>query len=635
MMNLTPQKALQKYWGYDYFRPKQEEIIQAVLNKQDTFALLPTGGGKSICYQIPAVITPGIALVISPLLSLMRDQVMQLEQRNIKALYIPGGIKYNDLDTLLDNCIYGNYKLLYLSPERLQNELVLERIKQMNLSLIAVDEAHCISQWGHDFRPAYRNIARFRENFEDVPCIALTATATAQVREDILEQLHFTEAKVVTNSFERKNLAYQVIWEDDKRNRLVRIFKGISGSGIVYVRSRKAAQHYAHFLNERGIQAHFYHGGLSTGERQVRFKEWSDNKTQVMVATSAFGMGIDKADVAAVVHVELPESMEAYFQEAGRAGRNGKTAKSIILVNPSDKERLSNQFIKVLPSVEFVKKVYKKLNSFFQIPYGGGEQETFRFDFMNFCKTYSFNTLLTYNTLQLLDRNSVIILSQEFYRKATLQFKISPVQLTYYLIKNPGIDAIVKNILRTYGGIYDQPLVIDHTLISKKAGVPLVQIHQVLLQLQQDDIAVYEHTQFDTALTFLVQREDDLTVNRIAPAVNAQNTRKVNQVKSILRYVETDTLCRSIQLLAYFEEIQKEACGICDVCLKKSQATKTTNTQELKTEVLKLLETKTYNSHELVEALAISDAPILLQLLKELLSSKKIKINASNRYQLL
>ncbi len=626
-------EVLKAYWGYESFRPQQEAIITSVLAGKDTFALLPTGGGKSICYQIPALLSEGITLVISPLLSLMRDQVTQLEKRNIKALYIPGGIPYAELDVLLDNCIYGNYKLLYISPERLQNELVLQRIKQMNLALIAVDEAHCISQWGHDFRPAYRTISRFRENFPEVNCIALTATATRQVQEDILTQLDFNEPQIFKNSFERKNLAYRVLWEENKLNRLVHLFKSTSGSGIVYVRSRKTAQEYAAFLSDSGIKAHFYHGGLSSGERQQRFTDWSVNQTQVMVATSAFGMGIDKADVNTVVHIELPESMESYFQEAGRAGRNGEPAKSVILVNPSDKERLANQFLKVLPAVSFVKKVYKKLNSFFQIPYGGGEQETFRFDFMNFCKTYSLNTLLTYNALQLLDRNSILILSQEFYRKSTLQLVVSPVNLTYYLIKNPGLDAVVKSILRTYGGIYDQPMAIDHTLISKKAGVPLAQVHQNLLQLHTDNLALYDHTHYDTALTFLVQREDDLSINPVAPAIKAQNTRKVNQVQSILKYIENDRICRSVQLLAYFEEEQKDVCGICDVCLAKLK--KEIDLKQLQLEILKVLKQESKSSTELALLFKEIDEQSLILALKQLLFTQQLKINSSNRYQLL
>lgn len=634
-MSITPLEALQKFWGYGAFRPKQLEIIEAVQNKQDTFALLPTGGGKSICYQIPALISEGITLVISPLLSLMRDQVMQLENRNIKALYIPGGIKYNDLDTLLDNCIYGNYKLLYLSPERLQNELVLARLKQMNLSLIAVDEAHCISQWGHDFRPAYRNISSFRENFPEITCIALTATATKKVQEDIVEQLSLDKPKIVQQSFERKNLAYIILKEEDKYYRLIYLFKKYTGSAIVYVRSRKTAQNYAEYLNNNGLKAHYYHGGLGNGERQERFNDWSTNKTQVMVATSAFGMGIDKADVETVVHVELPESLESYFQEAGRAGRNGKHANSIILYNESDKDRLANQFLKVLPAVSFVKKVYKKLNSFFQVSYGEGEQETFRFDFMNFCKTYNFNTLLTYNALQLLDRNSVIILSQEFYRKATLQITITPVNLTFYLIKNPGIDDIVKSILRTYGGIYDQPLVIDHTLIAKKSRAPLAQIHQVLLQLHQDDVALYDHTHFDTAVTFLVQREDELTINRIAKSINTQNTRKVNQVKNILGYLENNKICRSIQLLAYFEEKQQSKCSFCDVCLAEARKKRKPNGLAVQNKILALLVSKPYSSKSLNQLLSSVEEQELLSALKTLLETNKITITPSNLYKIL
>ncbi len=630
----SPQDVLKTYWGYDSFRPAQQEIITAVLNGKDAFALLPTGGGKSICYQIPGLLKEGITLVISPLLSLMRDQVTQLQKRNIKALYIPGGIKYSELDTLLDNCIYGNYKFLYLSPERLQSELVLERIKQMNISLIAVDEAHCISQWGHDFRPAYRAISRFRENLPEVNCIALTATATKQVQQDILEQLQLQEPAVFKNSFERKNLAYRVLWEEDKHNRLVSLFKGATGSGIVYVRSRKTAVDYAAFLHQSGITAHYYHGGLSTGERQQRFEAWSSNQTQVMVATSAFGMGIDKADVSTVVHVELPESMESYFQEAGRAGRNGGLSQSLILVNASDESRLSNQFLKVLPSVSYVKKVYKKLNSFFQIPYGGGEQETFRFDFSSFCHTYNFNTLITYNALQLLDRNSILILSQEFYRKATLQLQVTPVQLTYYLIQNPGLDSIVKSILRTYAGIYDQPITVDHVLISKKAGVPLAQIHQALLQLEKDELAIYEHTQFDTSITFLVQREDELSINPIAPAIKAQNTRKLEQVQSILSYVKNKEVCRSTQLLAYFEEKQDTPCGICDVCRSKKDKNKQSITG-LSERILLLLQKQKYSSRELSEILKIEDEKELTLALKSLLVSKQITLTPTNRYTLL
>ncbi|WP_031425934.1 ATP-dependent DNA helicase RecQ [Flavimarina sp. Hel_I_48] len=630
-MNLDPQQALVKFWGYEYFRPQQQEIISAVLAGKDAVALLPTGGGKSLCYQIPAVVREGIVLVVSPLLSLMRDQVMQLSNKGIKAMYIPGGTPYQELDTLLDNCIYGNYKLLYLSPERLQQELVIERIKQMNISLLAIDEAHCISQWGHDFRPAYRNIATFRQLIPEVNCLAVTATATPQVTADMLAQLELKEPQVFQTSFQRKNLAYLVLREEDKLYRLKRIFSSKKGSGIVYVRSRKTAHKYAAYLNANGIKAHFYHGGLANKERDTRFTDWMENTVQVMVATSAFGMGIDKADVQTVVHVELPESLESYFQEAGRAGRNGDRAGSIILYGPGDTQRLKNQFVKILPTVAMVRLVYKRLNSYFQISYGEGTQENFRFNFMNFCMTYDLNTLTTYNALQVLDRNSVLLLGQEFFRKASLQIKVSPVTLTYNLIKNPGIDLIIKTILRTYGGIFDQPLNIDHSAIAKKTNVSVAAVHDALLQLEKDDLVIYAHESFDTAITFLVPREDDHVINTIARNVKAQNKRKIEQVEAILYYVENDSICRSVQLLSYFGEKGSKPCGKCDICAKKSPKT-TKNPSAIAEKITSILREQAMNSRSLCIKLPdFTEAEILLQL-KNLLEEGQIELTQHNTY---
>ncbi len=630
-MKLDPQQALAKYWGHDDFRPQQLEIINAVLARKDAVALLPTGGGKSLCYQIPAVLQEGLVLVVSPLLSLMRDQVMQLNNKGIKAMYIPGGTPYQELDTLLDNCIYGNYKLLYLSPERLQQELVIARIKQMNISLLVIDEAHCISQWGHDFRPAYRNIAAFREIIPEVNCLAVTATATPQVKKDMLKQLELKDPQVFQTSFQRKNLAYLVLPEEDKLYRLRQIFSRKKGAAIVYVRSRKTAHKYAHYLNANNVKAHFYHGGLENKERDSRFQDWMDNKVQVMVATSAFGMGIDKADVQTVVHVELPESLESYFQEAGRAGRDGNPAGSIILYAPGDALRLKNQFIKILPSTAMVRFVYKKLNSYFQISYGEGEQSTFRFSFMHFCKTYDLNTLTTYNALQVLDRNSVLLLAQEFSRKASLQIKVSPVSLTYNLIKNPGIDLIIKTILRTYGGIFDQPLNIDHAAIAKKSNTSVSAVHGALLQLEKDDLITYAHESFDTAITFLVPREDDHVINTISRDVKAQNERKTEQVQAMLSYIENGSVCRSRQLLAYFGEKNSDPCGKCDVCSKKSPK-KTENPSAIAEKIAVLLQDSPLNSRAICEKLPIhTEAEIIIQL-KNLLEEKRIKLTQNNTY---
>ena len=632
-MSMTPQQALHKFWGYDHFRPQQLEIISAVLAGKDAVALLPTGGGKSLCYQLPAIILEGIVIVISPLLSLMRDQVMQLSHKGIKAMYIPGGTPYQELDTLLDNCIYGNYKLLYLSPERLQQELVIERLKQMNISLLAIDEAHCISQWGHDFRPAYRTIAAFRKSIPEVNCLAVTATATPKVAQDILEQLNLKEPQTFQTSFKRNNLSYLVLPEEDKLYRLGQLFRKKKGAAIVYVRSRKTAQKYARHLNAQHIKAHFYHGGLHAQERDIRFQEWMEDSVQVMVATSAFGMGIDKANVQTVVHVELPESVESYFQEAGRAGRNGTPAGSIILHSPWDAQRLKNQFLKVLPGIEQVQLVYKKLNSYFQISYGEGEQETFRFNFMQFCKIYELNTLITYNALQILDHNSVLLLVQEFSRKASLQIIVTPVALTYNLIKNPKIEPIIKTILRTYGGIFDQPLNIDHAIIAKKANTTVMAVHEALLQLEHDDLIAYTHENFDTAITFLVPREDKHVINTIARDVKAQNQRKITQVQSMLHYVENDTVCRSRQLLAYFGEKDSTPCGKCDVCINKSPK-KTEKSSIIAEKIRILLQEGPLNSRALCEKLpAYAEKEIIIQL-KNLLEKQRIKLTPNNTYTL-
>lgn len=632
-MSAQALKALQKFWGHTGFRAQQEEIIDTVLAGKDALALLPTGGGKSLCYQLPAILKPGIVLVISPLLSLMRDQVTQLELRGIKAMYIPGGTLYRELDTLLDNCIYGNYKLLYLSPERLQQELVLARLHQMNISLLAVDEAHCISQWGHDFRPAYRSIAAFRESVPEVNCLALTATATSKVVQDIVEQLQLGSGTIFQTSFERKNLAYRVRADEDKNYTLERLLTRDTGPAIIYVRSRKSAQQYAAFLNGKNIKAHYYHGGLGSDERDKYFENWARNEVQVMVATNAFGMGIDKADVQTVVHVELPESVEAYFQEAGRAGRNGSAAQSIILYNAGDMSRLKNQFIKTLPTVADVNLTYKKLNSYFQIAYGEGDQQVFRFNFMDFCKTYGLNTIITYNALQILDRNSVLLLAKEFHRKASLLITVTPVALTYHLIKNQGLDLIVKTILRTYGGIFDQQMTIDHAAIAGKSGKTVGLVHEALMILERDNLATYDHESYDTAITFLEPREDDRLINRIAKDVTAQNERKTQQVAAMLRYVNNDQICRSRQLLAYFGERKAENCGICDVCLRLKRKDLRPK-PELTDKLIAVLAAQPKTSRQICIKLTEYTENEIIDTIRRLLETGKISLNENNTYQI-
>lgn len=463
-----PINILEQYWNFTSFRPYQEEIINAVLDNEDTFALLPTGGGKSICFQIPALIKEGICIVISPLIALMKDQVNNLQNKGIKAMAITSGIKYAELDTLLDNCIYGNYKFLYLSPERLQQEIVKQRIAQMNVNLIAVDEAHCISQWGNDFRPAYKHIKILRELHPSVNVIALTATAKPEVVAETLSELDFIDPKVFQASFSRPNLAYQVNYSEDKLYDLEQLLLKHPGSAIIYVRSRKSTIEIHNALVQKGFSSTFYHGGIPTKDKQDRLTQWMNDQKQIMVATTAFGMGIDKPDVKNIIHINLPESLESYYQEAGRAGRNNNDAFATILTNSSDEQILKKQFILNLPSINDIKMVYRKLCNFFQISYGEGELTSHQFNFSEFCKAYDFKAGKTFNILQLLDRNSIIKMSQQFNYKTKLQFIVSNTAMFSYLETHSHFSLVIKTILRTYGGIFEHQLAINLGLVAKK-----------------------------------------------------------------------------------------------------------------------------------------------------------------------
>lgn len=628
-----PINILERYWNFTEFRPEQEAIINAVIEGEDTFVLLPTGGGKSLCFQIPALVKAGICVVISPLIALMKDQVQQLNDKGIKAMALTNGITYSQLDTLLDNCIYGNYKFLYLSPERLQQELVQERIRQMNVNLIAVDEAHCISQWGSDFRPAYKNIALLRQLQPSVNVVALTASATPEVVNDIIKELDFIQPKIFKQSFSRPNLGYMVYHENDKYYRIETILKKYKESSIIYVRNRKLTLDVSTFLNSKNISATHYHGGLTNAEKDTNMALWVQNKKQVMVATNAFGMGIDKPDVKTVIHLNLPESIESYFQEAGRVGRNGDKAFAVILKNNSDEVLVKNQFLSVLPTVDFVKQVYRKLCSYFQISYGEGEYETFDFDFNSFCKTYSFSTILAYNALLLLDRNSVITLSKQFKNKVSVQFIISSSTLFSYLENHTNFNLIVKSMLRMYGGIFDHDSKIDLSKIAEKASTTENMVTQVLQKLESDEVINLHLAKTDAQVTFIEPREDDKTINRIAAIIEQQNELKQQQVKSMLAYVENDSVCKSMQLLAYFGEKDAKPCGICSVCTSTKKTVKPQDTNVIKKRIIELLETGDQSSRNMIAALNCTETE-LKSVLKLLLEHDIISITPTNTYKL-
>ncbi|MFC4721591.1 ATP-dependent DNA helicase RecQ [Geojedonia litorea] len=627
-----PLSLLERYWNHSSFRPLQEDIINAVLDNEDVFTLLPTGGGKSICFQIPALIKDGLCIVVSPLIALMKDQVNTLNQKGIKAMAITSGISYAELDTLLDNCIYGNYKFLYLSPERLQQDIVQQRIEQMPVNLIAVDEAHCISQWGNDFRPAYKHIAILRQLHPSVNLIALTATAKARVIADIIESLDLLSPKVFKASFNRPNIAYQVLNTEDKTYKIEQILKAYPGPSIIYVRSRKAAVEMSNQLASKNISSTFFHGGIPNAQKQERLQAWLSDRTQVMVATTAFGMGIDKADVKTIIHINLPESLESYYQEAGRAGRNNETAYAVILKNASDANSLKNQFLKSLPTVDILKTIYRKLCNYFQISYGEGELTTHQFNFNAFCTTYQFNTKIAYNAIQVLDRTSILKLSQQFNYSTKLQFKVSNMVLFQYLETYPSLELLIKTILRTYGGIFEHLLNIDIALITKKTGLAENEVIASLKRLEKDGMVDFSFSNTDSEITFLQPREDDKTIHRIAKIVEQQHELKAQQLQAVLDYVDNDSVCKSIQLLDYFGEQNTVNCGICSVCLTKKKQVQP-DFKTVQRDIILALETTPLSSRAMVNQL-IHEEAVILDVLKTLLEHEIIELTASNLYKL-
>ncbi|WP_345742806.1 RecQ family ATP-dependent DNA helicase [Aquimarina aggregata] len=630
----SPLQILEQYWKHNSFKPLQEEIINSVLEANDTFALLPTGGGKSICFQIPALLKEGICIVISPLIALMQDQVSNLQAKGIKAIALPSGIKYSELDTLLDNCIYGNYKFLYLSPERLQQDIVKERLKQMNINLIAVDEAHCISQWGNDFRPSYKKIKILKDLKPTAPVIALTASATSRVVDDIISELDLFQTKIFRQSFFRSNLGYWVIKAEDKIYKINQILNKYPGTSIIYVRNRKTAVELSDFLNSSGSSASYYHGGVDAIEKTKRFKLWHKEEIRVMVATSAFGMGIDKPNVRTVIHYNIPESIESYFQEAGRAGRDGKKAFAFLLKNETDNNRLNNQFIKVLPDTDTVKIVYRKLSNYFRISYGEGEQSIHEFDFNTFCKTYDINTLVSYNVLQFLDRCGVIRFTQRFTKKSSLQILTTGNQLLTYIENNKNYEIVLKTILRTYGGIFDEKIAINIPVIASKVNLDEKEVIMLLQKLHASELVDFNYKQYDAEIIFLVPREDDHTINRIKHHLTEQNNEKIKKVNAILKFSENNSQCKSVQLLNYFGEKEAKECGICSFCSNKQKNHKKHDITKIQEDIIRLLREKKLSSRDLIAMLAYPEE-IILDVLREMNAHQIIKINHNNNYQLL
>jgi ATP-dependent DNA helicase RecQ len=629
---MTIHEILQNYWNYNNFRPLQEEIIQSILLGNDTLALLPTGGGKSVCFQVPALARKGICLVISPLIALMKDQVENLQARGIEAIAVVSGMAKREIDLALDQCVYGEVKFLYLSPERLLSELVKERIRYMDVNLIAVDEAHCISQWGYDFRPPYLHIASIRELHPGVPVLALTATATALVKKDILEKLKFRQNNIFQKSFERKNLSYVVQEEDNKFRKILDIIKGVKGCGIIYVRSRKETFETAQFLKQSGISADFYHAGLDAESRSQKQQSWKENRHDVMVATNAFGMGIDKPDVRFVIHKDIPESLEAYYQEAGRAGRDEQKAYAVLLYNHADRVALEKKFELSFPTVDEIKKVYHYLGNHYQLAHGAGTGLSFDLDIGEFCIKYKLDAIKTLNALKFLEKDAYLSFTESVFLPSRFKFQLSHEQLYNFQLQHKNYDLFVKTLLRSYGGCFDHYVRLREGELGRRTQMSLFQVVDTMKALESLDVLIYLPQTDHPQVTYTRARVDnnDLAINQMY--IKERKAVFKSKMDAVLAYAESAD-CRSRMLLSYFDEHNASLCGVCDFCLEnKRKEQSASRTDLIINELLGLISQKSLNVSELIRGITMGEENEKIEVLRLLLDAGKIKTDGDKYY---
>ncbi len=572
---LNPADILKQYWGYESFREPQEEIIQSVMNDQPTLALLPTGGGKSICFQVPALCLEGICIVVSPLIALMQDQVDQLQKRGVKAVAIYSGMTLKEIDIALDNCIYGGVKLLYVSPERLKTEMFIARAEQMNISLLAIDEAHCISQWGYDFRPPYLEIKEFIDQLQIKKIIALTASATRQVKFDMLEKLGIPEARIFQKTFARPNLSYSVFELEHKERKLLEILQNVPGSSVVYVRSRKQTKAISDFLRGNGISAEFYHAGLPGHVRAGRQEQWISGDVRVMVSTNAFGMGIDKPNVRSVIHYDLADSLEAYYQEAGRAGRDEKKAFAVQLYSKADLDRVFQRIEQSMVSVELIKRTYQALANYYKLAVGSSSLSSFEFDYDAFINRFNLPKVETYHAINKLSEEGLVELNEAFRQRSKAMIIISQQELYSFQVANKNLDVIIKILLRLYGGeLFVDLLTISEKDISKLMGVSLKTVHNQLEYLQNAEVIVYHHPSEHPRLTFLTPRMDATNLDIDQVKIEWRREVALEKVNKIKEYVQSEFICRTRLIQNYFDEETYEDCGVCDICLSRKKKQK-------------------------------------------------------------
>ena len=562
---MTPQEVLSKYWGYPSFRPKQEEIVRTALEGKDVLAILPTGGGKSVCFQVPALMKDGIAIVVTPLIALMKDQVQNLNDRGIKALCVNAGMGRREVELTLNNALYGDFKFLYVSPERIGTPMFQAFVREMQVSYIVVDEAHCISQWGYDFRPDYLNIGRLRE-LVDAPVIALTATATPQVAEDIMDRLAFEEKCLIKSGFERPNLSYVVRNCEDKLGQLLNICTNVQGTGVVYVRSRKRTEELAAFLTGNGVSSSYYHAGLGTESRSDRQEKWKKDQIRVMVCTNAFGMGIDKPDVRFVVHFDVPDSPEAYFQEAGRGGRDGKRSYAVMLWNSADTKRLKQIAAVSFPSLDYVEDIYHKIHSFYEIPYDTGAGRQLKFNLDEFCNKYKLQRQAAYYAVVYIERTGHWTLSEDVDISTKIQISVERNDLYDIDLPDPKMAPLLEVLMRRYTGIFSYPIPIDEDYVAGYIGVQVPQLRQLLYKLSLEHIIRYVPADHATVLFLHHDRLRPKNVNLDPKRYEFLKNSSLGRIEKMIEYISEEDTCRSRYLLEYFGQTESDDCGTCDVC---------------------------------------------------------------------
>jgi ATP-dependent DNA helicase RecQ len=630
-VNRRIKEILTTYWGYSNFRPLQEEIILSALDGKDTLALMPTGGGKSICFQVPALVNEGVCIVISPLISLIKDQVEALKKKGIPAVAIMSGMKRNEIEIALDNAAFGKTKFLYVTPERLATELFRARIVHMKVNLLAVDEAHCISQWGYDFRPPYLQIAEIRELIPATPVLALTATATQEVQKDISEKLHFKIENTFKKSFERKNLSYVVFHEENKMQKLLNIISSVKGIGVIYVRNRKKTKAISDYLLKHDVKASFYHAGLKSEIRSQVQEDWMKEKIRVIVATNAFGMGIDKGNVRFVVHLDLPESPEAYFQEAGRAGRDEEKAYAVLLYNQSDIEELTYRAALSFPETKEVKRIYTALANYYQLPVGSGKGVSHDFDIDHFCSSYKLTPSGVHHCIKILEMQGLVALSDSIDLHSRLHIIAKYDELYDFQVRNPRFDHLIKTILRSHEGVFDDYVQVNETVLSRRAEISREELAEMLQQLDSLQVISFIPSSDSPQLTFIGERLDERDIQIDRQNLADRKERFMKRVRAMIHYITTPSKCRSQMLLEYFGEIREQRCGVCDYCLKRNKlGVSDLEFEEIQSQIKTSLTSHTLELNDLVNNIRETRQDKSIKVIEWLIDNERIAFAEGN-----